>query len=524
MGVAQRTLTQVRVAPAAWVLEASAVAGLVVLAVGTRLPELMAVPRFTDEAAEVMLALRIARGEAAPLTFNTPFIGAFFHYLVAGAFRLLGPSLEAGRLTVLVLGALTVVPTYLLGRSIGEVRVGLLAALLLAVSAAHIAVNSHIAWSNCASPLFTTSALWLLHEAVKRRSGPRLALSGAAFGLALQTHPSPVTLAPGLAVYLLWQGRALLGRWSVAAAGLGLLMLWNVVLFNVAGGLRAFAVAADKSSRYTVEGGAAESWAERLVVLLRSLAAGLGGLVSESDSAAAAIFHPVVATFVGLALVGLYLLARRREHLPVLAVLSLVLVMPLFNGRYEPIVTKARHFAPLLPVGFVAVGVALERLVAVEWTGLDARPWLRRLVAGAGLVLIGCLALAQLALLEAYYDRAYREGRTNGPVLQALEAIDRELRRGETVYVDRGLLEVQTMAAGRLLNHLRLGVEVGGRQLDSFEVERDALPLGRAPGAWRLLVLRSDHVALAERRYRLAVVSGDPGPDAPLRVVRASAY
>ena len=69
-----------------------------------------------------------------------------------------GPSLLTPRLIMAIMGAVTVVPTYLLGRSLagGSSLVGLLAALLLALSPIHIVVNSHIASSNCLTPLFTT--------------------------------------------------------------------------------------------------------------------------------------------------------------------------------------------------------------------------------------------------------------------------------------------------------------------------------------------------------------------------------
>src|SRR4051812_26183837 len=79
-----------------------AVVGLVLgLAVALRLPNLMVVPRLTDETDEVILGLRIARGEALPLVGVNTYIGALFNYLVAAGFRLLGPRPEVGRLTVL---------------------------------------------------------------------------------------------------------------------------------------------------------------------------------------------------------------------------------------------------------------------------------------------------------------------------------------------------------------------------------------------------------------------------------------
>src|SRR6185436_2281173 len=115
------------------------------------------------------------------------------------------------------LGALTIVPAYLLARELAmgggasrgrAILAGALAAGLLAVNAGHVIVNSHVAWGNCITPLFTTTAIWLLARAARLSSdrpaqgrlrastGLLIVLGGLAFGLALQTHPSVAALLP----------------------------------------------------------------------------------------------------------------------------------------------------------------------------------------------------------------------------------------------------------------------------------------------------------------------------------------
>src|SRR6185295_8474488 len=47
---------------------------------------------------------------------------------------------------------------------VGQI-VGLLAAGLFATNGPHVVVNSHIAWSNCLTPLLTTLAFWALVRA-----------------------------------------------------------------------------------------------------------------------------------------------------------------------------------------------------------------------------------------------------------------------------------------------------------------------------------------------------------------------
>src|SRR5438128_1514112 len=100
------------------------VAAILALALVVRLPYLWDVPRFTDETAEARIGLRIAGREAFPLTNRDPYIGALWNYLLAAGFLVSGPSLFTPRAIIAVVGALTIVPTYLLGRTLGGGRAG----------------------------------------------------------------------------------------------------------------------------------------------------------------------------------------------------------------------------------------------------------------------------------------------------------------------------------------------------------------------------------------------------------------
>src|SRR4051794_14117198 len=157
-----RAATRLRIA------EVVLVVALVLLAAAIRWPELNILPPYTDETEESLRAWAIAQGEIRPLTNVDAYVGALWSYVVAGGFRVLGRSPEVPRLLSLVAGSLTVGITYLLGRQLREPLVGALAALLLAVNAAHILVSSHVSWSNCATPLFTTLAIWLVVRAIER--------------------------------------------------------------------------------------------------------------------------------------------------------------------------------------------------------------------------------------------------------------------------------------------------------------------------------------------------------------------
>src|SRR3954454_16573763 len=92
---------------------------LVTLAGAVRWPHLLMSPQFPSVGDTIIMALDIAQGRAFYLHDQAPYLGAPFIWLLALVYRVFGPSIEATQLLAWSLGALTVVPTYLLGREIG---------------------------------------------------------------------------------------------------------------------------------------------------------------------------------------------------------------------------------------------------------------------------------------------------------------------------------------------------------------------------------------------------------------------
>src|SRR3954454_4931341 len=123
--------------------EALLVLALFGFAMVMRWPNLMRLPHFTDEIGEIRWTLGILHGEHFPLTAQVKYFGPVHHYIVALCFWIFGPSLTLPRTIVCVIGALTVVLTYLIGREVAGWRVGALGAALLATLPQHIVVNSH---------------------------------------------------------------------------------------------------------------------------------------------------------------------------------------------------------------------------------------------------------------------------------------------------------------------------------------------------------------------------------------------
>lgn len=504
-----------------------ALTALVVAALALRAPGFMVVPRLTDEILEVGVGLRIARGELLPLTNFDSYDGALFNYLVAGAFLLLGERLDAGRILVLVTGSLTVIPTYLLGRSLGGTgrrgqAVGLMAAALLAASATHTAVSSRLAYSHSLTPLFTTLGLWLFHRALVGGSGPSLVASGFAFGLALQTHPSALALWPGLGAALLLRGRGRIaerrGLWIVLAGAAAMVAVWNLLLFNVTNDFASFKQAAERSADYVDTGvSAGRGWPERMVVLLRSAALALGSQASEVVEPWT-VPVPLVLAMVGLVLLGLVSLARRREWLPVLVIVSGLVAISYLNGRFEPVVARARHYAPLLPLALV---VAAEGLAVLH--AFIARRGVRQRVAHVA-VSCGLLTLvaSSVSALWAYEARGQAQPILNNSALLAVvDAVAASGRRSERVYIDTRLGALETLSGGRTSQHLRYAFDVAKQDSAFIDLARTELRFDRSRRrSWRL-ILRSDSVAAAQARYRLKRVRGEPGLEAPVRVFRA---
>lgn len=499
-------------------LEFGAVVVALVVAFGLRWPELMVAPRFTDELREVVIGHRIAVGQVLPLTNWKPHIGALFNYLVAATALVVGPKLEVGRLVVATLGALTVVPTYLLGRSLGGPLVGLLSALLLAASAVHIAVNSHVAYSHSLVPLFSTTGLWLVQRAVAGRSWRSLVAAGAAFGLAFQAHPSAIVIWPGVGLYLLWQRRRLGVRAFAAAAVAALLAIANELVFNASNGWVGLFKARDRSEAAldpTDDPFAHFGWPGRLLSLLYGLARALAGRIAETPQPAVQL-DPTLFVYGGLVLAGLVLFVRRDRWLPALAMLAGLLMISAAAGTSTALVPNARHFALLLPIAYVAVAQAVVA-AAHRASARGSRPWV---TAAFGVVVAAALLMAPLEGLRSYYAEVERDGRTNRPVLQALAAIEQASARDETVYLDDDLSLSGTISGGRLLASMDLALEI--EQRPRAIVDAKNARLINRPRDSRILVLHPDTIRYASQRYLLEPLPGEPGPGAPLRVFRAS--
>ncbi len=146
-----------------WCLAALLLAAFLVRGVGVgRIPANLG----GDEGTQLTAGLDLV---AEPL--GNPFATGWYSvptmsFAVYGAaMRLFGATVAGGRVLSVLIGTLTVLTTFHLGRAVAGIRTGWIAAVVVAFSSYHIHY-SRLASNQVADPLIGTLALWLLWEAL----------------------------------------------------------------------------------------------------------------------------------------------------------------------------------------------------------------------------------------------------------------------------------------------------------------------------------------------------------------------
>jgi hypothetical protein len=566
-----------------WQREALLLLALVAVALALRWPHLWTLPLWTDEGDEAVIALRIVRDGVLPLSNDNAYNGPLANYLVAAGLWLLGPSAWVPRLVMLAFGTLTVVPTYLLAREIvlagpaggllsplqqrrAVLAAGAAAALLVGTNAAHILVNSHIGWGHCLTPLFTTTAVWLLlrasrlraqelaaldpsvsphRRAAGRAGGAELVLSALCWSLAFQTHPTVAVLFPAVLLFLLWEQPGWLATPWLWLAGLAFLVGQAPTIQNAVRSRELVLVGAGLNQRSIYEGhdvGRLHGYLSNLLGVVQSVGATLGGLLNDAERPPIPLWHPLLVLGLLVTLVALARLWRSGRPLPGLLGLALLLGLPYLHGQFDPVISRSRYIAPIVPI--IMAGWAA---CAVEAWSARARGSSRRSASGdcswgqgadgvAGLgrgvvaPLLSCalvvVALGSLVSWIVYSDGAIRDGRTNAALIADYGRLVAARRPGESIAVDRALLRDWTMTQGRLGRVMSQWLELDGVPYTGI----DLLPDGRFSGGQQetggLAVLARGSVARASEAYALAEIAArtTPGspPDRGYAIVRAT--
>jgi hypothetical protein len=493
------------------------VVGLVVFAALVRLPLLQELPLWTDEGGEVQVGVWIYRDGLPALQNENAYNGPLSNYMLAAWFWLVGMGAWTPRGMALVAGALTVIPTALMARELalasgGSTRVAMgVGGMLLAANAVHIVVNSHVPWGNCVTPLFTTTGCWLLARSF--RLGQRLGGAagwamvggGSALGMALQTHPTVLTLGPGVVLAIVWhRWRWLLTPWPYAA-GVGFVLGAAPIWLNALrlGRFAWLDSAADKREFYNYdEALGADTIVLRLGRVLHTASASVAGLLNDRDTPMPAWWHPLALVSMAIAIVAVLWLWRRGPRLPALLIVSGVVTLPYTHGQFDPIVTSARYVGFLLPIAFAAIGA---------WAAV-------RRERGGHLVPVGiavAMAVGSLVSLGVFYSAALRDGRDNRELRANYELLKREARPGEMIAVDRFMFRDWTLSEGRLSRVFAFWLELDSRPFGIIEVRPDgsfSRPFTERGG---LAVLSRHGATLASQHYDVQILTTQTAPGSP---------
>lgn len=183
-----------------------------------------------DEAVYGLMALDIYHG-ATPVFFPA-YTGRepLYMYLMAGVFRLVGVNAYGIRLTSALIGLLTVVLVYAVGRALFSRRVGVLAAAVLAFLYWHLTVSRN-GYPNILIPPLECLALLWLWKGYRDGRPWQMAIGGVFVGAVLYTYLAarffPITVALIFLYALIVDTR----RWCQRLPGLVLAALVALLVF-----------------------------------------------------------------------------------------------------------------------------------------------------------------------------------------------------------------------------------------------------------------------------------------------------
>lgn len=492
-------------------LELFALVALWIVAIGIRLPHLWSVPVLGDETDQLLQALVRSQDGAWPTTGTAlSSVGAVHELLFATAFAVVGPSPYLPRLVTAIQAALTVPLVYVLTRELcrplGRRRIeeafvmprlaGLVAAGLLATSAAHVVVTSHVARAESFTPLLVVALLFAVERALNGANGRWLLLAGILFGLALQTSPLVLAILPGLILACWWRARSLLlSHWSAVAvlgfAGAYAGRLTATLRGGVAPGVATVGpwLAADAAQSPT-----GEMYLDSVGVALVAVWRILAGQLTSRPPADNVLSDPLAWPFIALALVGMLVLALRGRPLLPLAALSCMMILPYVSDEPDPLI-NGRYLMPVAVAGIMAIGVAVGALAPI----VAGRGSLPRLALG---VVLGGLVLAPLGGLRSYYDEAAAEERTADGLLRVPRAVFGERRYDEVVLLDERLARLRLGAGGNGLEALQYLLTASGVPTRTTPVSARTLAAEGTAGR-ALIVLDRASVPTVEAGARL---------------------
>jgi hypothetical protein len=351
-----------------------------------------------------------------------------------------------------------------------------------------------------------------------RSSGVWLIGAGFFLGLGVQTHITAVLLLPGAGLALLLQRPGLLRtRWAVFGALAFMLAIANLIVYNVQTGGGTLWGGQAVLSEYTGQddGLDADNYVENMGRLTLATSWVLSGAIEKRRFVNETLARPLLLAYLGLAIGSVLWAARRRHWLPLLVSVPYLLILPLLQGKYEPVL-NGRYVMPVLPLVFASIGVVVADGMAALRSGRPARS---SLVSGL-LLGVACLAaLYPLAPLAVYE----RSARSNHAILAAQEAVLTARAPDEVVLVDYGLDGVFFMAAGSAFKSMELLLGGAGVPYTVIDARQSSLDDALSGHADRLAVLSSEKIRSLGRNFQLTPLMGGERDGPGFGVYRVSA-
>ncbi|HUD09709.1 MAG TPA: glycosyltransferase family 39 protein [Patescibacteria group bacterium] len=159
-----------------------------------------------DEGRDVLVVYNILHGHLTLLGPTSSvggfFLGPIYYYFMAPFLWLFNYNPVGPAVMVAIFGIATVWLIYVVGKDFFNTKVGLITALIYAISPLVI-VYSRSSWNPNPLPFFSLLTLYLVYKALKKNSLKLLFAAGVLFGIAMQLHYLAIFLGIVILVYVL---------------------------------------------------------------------------------------------------------------------------------------------------------------------------------------------------------------------------------------------------------------------------------------------------------------------------------
>ncbi len=427
--------------------------GVALIATLVRLPNVLLIPRFTDEINHIIWAADLALGQGGPFRLRALdlYRGPIFEYLLVVFFRIFGLDPGLPRLVVLAFGAATVGCTYLMGRLMKGSIAGLVAAGLLATMPMHVLVNSHVAWSNSITPFFMTLGLALFYFGIQKERGFWLAVGTFALALGVQTHPVTVLFAPPLLLWFITRPNLkqwLHSPWLIIAVLTALLGYSNMILFNLQNNFASFNQAPARAYAFHIANDP-QAFLNQLGGALTQFFVMISGGLERNPDPFWYLKSLPGAILVWAILCALIYTARRGNSFLLIVTGGYLLLLAWINQDYS--FFQSRYLAPIAPLAYVALGVmSQDALTALaryrENADAASSKWTTLL--RSTLVAVVVLALLwfmgqSIYQLDAFYRDQTQQGYTNATYLSMARRVVQRPNATAPVFVGLDLEQMK---------------------------------------------------------------------------------